>query len=442
LPLNTRKRIIVTEEQLILVVKQLLGKQLYTEQGEQIIIVYIGRRASNDGPDFQGALILKSSGQLLRGDIEVHIYASDWYRHGHQHSNEYNNVILHIVAQQHPNSVTRTKNSKLIPMLRLPPELYLQPYLMQYYHLPCYQINKRQDNNFLYSLLNMAGKQRFKQKASLFQTQMRLEKPSHVLFRGTLRALGYSQNMIPFEELARRLSVDLLEQLEPREIVYPKQAWLLGTAGLLPSQRKTPVFPKEYNMDILETIWEATGKGKVSMREDDWHLSHIYPYNSPINRILALGNIIQRYYKTGFLKGLLQLVYNAVPVPGHPSIEEGLIVSEDRRLQKQSSLTTSVHVQKAALIGHGKASQIAVNVILPFAFAWAETVCKPVMRKRALDLYLCHQGMTDNTITRHMQAQLGLGDSHVFNACQQQGLIHLYKDYCKEGKCSECPLVN
>ena len=439
---NTRKRIIVTEEQLILVINQLLGKQLRTEQGEKFKIVYLGRRERNDGPDFQGALIINSSGQVLRGDIEVHIYTSDWYRHGHQHNTKYNNVILHIVAQQHPNSITRTKNGKSIPILYLPHELYIQPYLMQYYHLPCYQIGKRQDNHFLYSLFNMAGEQRFRQKAALFQAQMRLEKPSHVLFRGMLRALGYSQNMRPFEELARRLPVDLLEQLEPREIVYPKQALLLGTAGLLPSQRKATAFPIENKMDILETIWEVIGKGRASMHEDDWQLSHIYPNNSPVNRILALGHIIHRYHKTGYLKGLLQLVYNAVPVPGHPSIEEGLIIPGDRHLQKHRFSTTTVHVQKAALIGPGKASQIAVNVLLPFAFAWAEKVCKSVMRKRALDLYLCHQGMADNIITRHMQAQLGLEASHVFNACQQQGLIHLYKDYCKEGNCSECPLVN
>jgi hypothetical protein len=114
---NTRKRIIVTEEQLILVINQLLGKQLRTEQGEKFKIVYLGRRERNDGPDFQGALIINSSGQVLRGDIEVHIYTSDWYRHGHQHNTKYNNVILHIVAQQHPNSITRTKNGKSIPIL-------------------------------------------------------------------------------------------------------------------------------------------------------------------------------------------------------------------------------------------------------------------------------------------------------------------------------------
>ena len=364
MPPNTRKRIFVTEEQLILAVKQRLGKQLYDEQRKQLNIVYLGKRERNNGPDFQGTLILNSSGQLIKGDIEVHIYASDWYRHGHQHNSEYNNVILHIVAQQQPGNVTRTKNGRLIPIICLPRELYIQPYLMQYNHLPCFQVSNRKDNHFLYSQLNMAGEQRFRQKASLFQVQMRLEKPSHVLFRGILRALGYSQNMRPFEELARRLSLDFLEQLEPHENVCPKQAWLLGTAGLLPSQRKTTVLPIEYKMEILETIWQKTGNNRVSMSEDDWQLSHIYPHNSPINRILALGHIIQRYHKIGFLKGLLKLVYEAVPVPGHSSIEEGLMVTLDRHLQKQQRITTPVHVQKSAQLGIGKASQIAVNIIL------------------------------------------------------------------------------
>ena len=440
MPLDTRKRIFITEEQLILVVKQLLGKQLCTKQGEYLKIIYLGKREGNNGPDFQGALILNSSGQLLRGDIEVHIYANDWFRHGHQHNTEYNNVILHIVAQQHPDSITRTKNGKFISILCLPPELYIQPYLMQYYRLPCYHVRNLKDNRFLYSLLAMAGEQRFIQKVSLFQSQMRLEKPSQVLFRGILRALGYSKNMRPFEELARRLPVNLIEQLEPHKNVYKQQALLLGTAGLLPSQRKTPVFPVGYKMNIFESIWKDTGKSKTSMNENDWQLSHIYPNNSPINRILALGYMIQRYYKTGFLKGLLQLIY--LSVPGSPSIEEGLIIPGDTSPQEQRGVTTPNHIRKTALIGIGKASQIAVNVLLPFAFSWGELACKPEIKKRALDIYLCHQGMAETTITRHMQTQLGLGDNHVFNACQQQGLIHLYNDYCKEGKCLDCPILN
>ncbi len=440
MPLNTRKRISITEEQLILVVKQLLGRQLCTEQGEHLKIIYLGKRESNNGPDFQGALIQNSSGQLLSGDIEVHVYANDWFRHGHQYNSEYNNVILHIVAQQHPDTITRTKNGKLISILCLPRELYIQPYLMQYYRLPCYHVGNRQDIRFLYRLLAMAGEQRFIKKASLFQSQMVLEKPSQVLFRGILRALGYSKNMKPFEELARRLPLSLIEQLEPYNNIYKKQALILGTAGLLPSQRKTTVFPSGYKINKLEAIWKDIGNCKTSMNANDWQLSHIYPNNSPIKRMLALGYMIQRYHKTGFLKGLLQLVY--LSAPGYPSIEEGIIIYGERSLQKQNCLTIPYHIRKTALIGTGKASQIAVNVLLPFAFSWGELACKPEIKKRALDTYLYHQEMADNTVTRHMQTQLGLRDNHVFNACQQQGLIHLYNDYCKEGKCLSCPVLN
>jgi len=442
LQLNTRKRIFTTEEQLILAVKQLLNKQFYTEQGEQLSIVYLGKREGNNGPDFQGALINNRYGQILKGDIEVHIYASDWYHHGHQHNSVYNNVILHIVAQQHPNNITRTKDGRSIALLCLPCELYIQPYLMQHFHLPCYQINHRKENHFLHKLLNIAGEQRFRQKALAFQSQMLFEKPSNVLFRGLLRALGYSKNMSPFEELARRLPINVIEQLEPHENIYAKQALLLGTAGLLPSQRKTTIFPKENRMNILETIWKDNPRNKSSMNEQEWQLSHIYPSSSPINRILALGHIIQRHHKTGFLKGLLQLGYKSATATGYPSIEAGLTVQGDNHLREPSCLTTTVRLHKTALLGRDKASQIAVNVILPFVFSWSEIVSKPAIKKRALDIYTCHQGMAENTITRHMQAQFGLGSNIVFSACQQQGLIHLYKNYCTEGRCSQCPLPN
>jgi hypothetical protein len=443
LPLNTRKRIIITEEQLILVVQQLLGQQLRTEQGALLKIVYLGRREINDGPDFQRALVLTDTGQLLSGDIEVHVYTRDWYRHGHHHNSKYNDVILHIVAQQHPNIVTCTENGNLIPVLCLPRELFIQPYLMQYHQLPCYQITRQRTRQNISSLLDTAGKQRFMQKAMHFKLSMQEEKAGQVLYQGIMRALGYSHNMRPFEKLARIVPLSLLEKSVLRESVYSKQARLLGAAGLLSSQLKTVALADKYNMEKLETLWKNMDKGYSIMSEDEWQSSHIYPNNSPTNRILALGHLLQSYYRIGLLAGILQLVYKAVPAPGHPSIREGLMVHSDEHfLQSQKYSVPNRQILKTTLLGPNKAAQIEVNIILPFAFGWGETVDKASMKKKAFALYLQHREMAGNSITHHMQSQLGLKNTLALTACQQQGLIHIYKTYCHDAKCSQCLLCN
>lgn len=54
----------------------------------------------NPGPDFRVAVIevaSESHKEQRKGDIEIHIYASDWYKHGHHKDPEYRNVILHVV---------------------------------------------------------------------------------------------------------------------------------------------------------------------------------------------------------------------------------------------------------------------------------------------------------------------------------------------------------
>jgi Protein of unknown function (DUF2851) len=54
----------------------------------------------NPGPDFRVAVIevaTESRKEQRKGDIEIHVYASDWYKHGHHKDPEYKNVVLHVV---------------------------------------------------------------------------------------------------------------------------------------------------------------------------------------------------------------------------------------------------------------------------------------------------------------------------------------------------------
>ncbi|MDY7018807.1 MAG: DUF2851 family protein, partial [Chloroflexota bacterium] len=95
--MSTRNQIKTPESSIVIMWRQLLGKELRAEDGERIKAVYPGRVNSNDGPDFRNAVVAMSRSGLRKGDVEVHVRSSDWYSHGHCGDSKYNNVVLHVV---------------------------------------------------------------------------------------------------------------------------------------------------------------------------------------------------------------------------------------------------------------------------------------------------------------------------------------------------------
>jgi len=443
----TRNRIKFSEKQVTLIWQRVMGKELTSAEDELVSVIYPGRANGDNGPDFRDAVIVNKS-HLTKGDIEVHVKSSDWYSHEHHADAEYNNVILHVVMWHDCNSATLLKSGKPVPVLCLAKALRHQAYLLPYRQLPCSQILDHMDRQTLVKLLNTAGEERFKQKARYFQTEILRpairalsagEEAGQVLFRGIMRALGYAKNTKPFEDLADRMP---LNSIESREGLALKQALLLGTAGLLPSQRWQGKFAREKEVQKLEQIWQSVGKKVKTMKEGDWNLSHIYPNNSPVRRIVAQGYLLERYCEGKLLAGILQLVKEA-PLPGgHRVLENGLTVAGDGYWQDHFDFDVRSKTKISALLGNSKAGEIVVNVILPFTFSWGELANEAKLTENAIELYRNYPKLTENCITRHMKKQLGFEEPFDFTACYQQGLIHIFRNYCREGRCSECPLAN
>jgi hypothetical protein len=231
-----------------------------------------------------------------------------------------------------------------------------------------------------------------------------------------------------------------MEKMQPKEDLILKQAWLLGTAGLLPSQRSSKEFLKEKEIQELERVWRSLSEKSEAMSKNDWHFSHVYPNNSPVRRIIAQGYILQRYYREGLLRGILQLIKETPLSAGYRWLEDGLKVFGDGYWQDHFDF--GLKTGKSALLGHGKASEIVVNIILPFVFFFGEVAGEPEIKEKAIKLYAHYPKLAENEITRHMARQLCLEDTSDFTACHQQGLIHIFRNYCREGRCSECPLVS
>jgi hypothetical protein len=437
----TRNRIKFSEKQAALIWQQMVGKELTSMENELVSVIYPGRTNGANGPDFRDAVIVNKF-HLTKGDVEVHVKSSDWYRHEHHADAAYNNVILHVVMWHDCNSGTLLQSGKLVPVLCLAKALRHQAYLLPL-QLPCSQILDHVGRQTLGKLLNTAGEKRFKQKAMHFQAEIlcfaQKEEAGQVLFRGMMRALGYAKNTRPFENLADRIPLNYIESIEGLTL---KQALLLGTAGLLPSQRQQGELAKEKEVQELEQIWQSAGKKVKTLRESDWNLSHIYPNNSPVRRIVAQSHLLERYYGENLLAGILQLVKEA-PLPnGHHALENGLTVASNGYWRDHFDFDVRSKTKISALLGNSKAGEIAVNVVFPFAFSWGKMFNEPELMKKAMELYNSYPKLTENEITRHMTKQLYFKEPPDFTARHQQGLIHVFRNYCREGRCSECPLVS
>jgi hypothetical protein len=442
----TRNRIKFSEKQVSLIWQQIVGKELTSSEDELVSVIYPGRANGDNGPDFRDAVIVNKS-HLTKGDVEVHVKSSDWYSHEHHVDAEYNNVILHVAMWHDCNSATLLQSGNPVPVLCLAKALQHQAYLLPY-QLPCFQILDHVDRQNLVKLLNTAGEERFKQKAMHFQTKILRpalralsagEEAGQVLFRGMMRALGYAKNTKPFEDLADRMP---LNSIESREGLALKQALLLGTAGLLPSQRWQGKVDREKEVQKLEQIWQSVGKKVKTMKESDWNFSHIYPNNSPVRRIIAQSYLLERYCEGKLLAGILQLVKEA-PLPGgHRVLENGLTVAGDGYWRDHFDFDVKSKTKISALLGNSKAGEIAVNVILPFTFSWGKLANEEKLTEHAIELYRNYPKLAENCITRHMKKQLFLEEPFDFTACHQQGLIHVFRNYCREGRCSECPLAS
>ena len=433
----TRKRIKFQEREVVGAWQQLLGEELLTEGGERVCVVYPGRAGNASGPDFRDAAILVNGSKLVKGDVEIHVISSSWYRHGHHCDPGYNGVILHVVLWNDGSGHTFTANGKFVPLICLSKSLRCQAQLMPYHQLPCSHLKR--NGQVLRERLRRAGEERFRQKAELFHSRLLRGDGRQVLFQGIMRALGYARNKGPFEELARRSPLDLLEGKLKGSLLL-KEAWLLGMAGLLPSQRAQRQFLSEEWVKELENVWHSFREDET-MKESDWCLSQIYPNNSPVRRIVAQSHLVQRYQGRGLLPSLMEMVAGAPLAKEAHWLEEGLVVAGEGHWRDRFDFALSARHRKSALLGRGKAGEVVVNVILPFAFSWGRAQGEKKLSRKAIMIYGDYPHLAENEITVHMAQQLSLVDTSNFTACHQQGLIRLFQDYCSQARCSECPLI-
>ncbi len=393
---------------------------LVSGDGAPLRVVFRGRPCTGGpGPDFRDAVI-ELRGCQVRGDVELHVLASGFHRHGHHRDHAYDNVVLHVVFWDDDGENTRLASGRRVPVVALGPWVArraeeLQAWLCRpaLWQEPCSGARKRLGAEAVGAILDGAGDRRFREKAATFASALAEEDGEEVLYRGILEALGYSQNREPFRLLAQALP---WRQLRPCIRAHPRQervlvaeAILLGRAGFLD--------PLAGDLGALPS-WAAHRNG-VESPALVWCLAGIRPENHPARRLAGAARLLVRYLGKGLLAGLLEKVAEA-------------------SVEGPQALTTALRVDEG-LIGQGRADEIGVNVVLPFALAWAQARQDKPLAQAALILYQRYPKLSPYGIVRRLTAVLGR--ELTAGARRQQGMLDLFHRYCRQGGCNRCPLA-
>ena len=411
---------------------------LVTEEEGPVEVVYPGRPNDDRGADLKDCVITVGR-RLRRGDVEVHVRSSSWWGHGHHQDPVYNRVILHVVYQRDTDRAVVRQDGHTVPTLTLGryvaggagPRAAVYPFNRRL--LPCRAVAGRRSDEFLGGVLDSAGDLRFTARVAGFRAALSRLVPAQALYEGILEALGYVKNKMPMLELAGRLPFARLAGAAPsgvpdEECLARYQALLLGTAGLLPPG-------DEAWAARLKCTWESSGAGET-MSAGDWRSFKVRPGNLPRRRLAAMSYLLLRYRDEGLLAGLVRALENAGTDTGKRGLENSLLVAASDYWAANLDFGLPARHTAPSLLGEDRVGAIVINVLLPFAAAWGSTA----LMEKAPEIYHSYPALAENAPERHVRRQLGVSRLTVNSARRQQGLLHIYKTYCAQGKCVACPL--
>lgn len=448
--------------------ERILHRKLQALDGRSVEVIYRGRRNPDSGPDYLDAHI-SIGNRLVRGDIEIDPVANDWYSHGHHKNTLYNNVVLHIVTMYCPTAAQTIRQDGLsVPILNL--DSFLEVPSEQMAELQADSGNRlkpnigacalaQKDELEIVSRLVFYGQERFRIKTARFVEERIADSWEQCFYRAVLVALGFSKNQIPFRRLANLVPIEKLrEQVRhgpPESPIVLTEAYLLGAAGLLPSQSaysRLATDPKSLvHIRKLEALWARWDyRRKIDpLPRASWLFFRLRPQNFPTRRVAAAARIVVQFLEHGFLDGFGRILLDdGIPFSKlAPEIERRLQVADDLGFWHchysfdETVLDPGTRTE-ANLLGAERARNMVINVVLPILHAYASETENHLLRNKTCNLFARLPRETENEVTRAMRQRIfgeakgGLKKANL--AIHQQGLLHLARNLCLEGDCNRC----
>ena len=400
----------------------LCGKRFRGADGEDITVLAPGHLNEDAGPDFFNARI-KRDGTEWCGNIEIHVKASDWYRHGHQNDPAYDNIILHVVGVN--DARIERHDGCLIPQTCMSPskeffELYsiMTGSLNAPVCLPhLWQIDGLKREDWIESL----SIERLQDKSKRLKELLNSQNGDwyQTLFILLARSLGFGLNSLPFELTAKSVPLNFL--MRHSDDLFQLEAILFGQAGML-SDIQFPI--DEYHGKMIREYRFLSRKYSIfPIGPGVWKYSRTRPQNFPHRRIASLA---------ASLAGGLKLQESLLEARGDTDkLREIFDFEMSEYWGSHADFGREVPSQRK--MSKGSLNLILINVAAPFYYTYGALTGDCDLAEKGIDLL--NELRPEKNSMVSLWEQAGLKPKSAF---QSQGLLHLRKEYCDKSKCTEC----
>ncbi|MGZ5246566.1 MAG: DUF2851 family protein [Flavitalea sp.] len=394
-------------------------KELKLTSGENLKIIDPGMINRNQGPDFLDAKI-RIGDTIWAGPIELHIKASDWFKHFHNEDLNYDLVILHVVwendliiSEDLPTLILQDRISVL--MLNR-----FNTLMSNRSFIPCQELIKADRSELPLEFTTILIQSRLKRKAAKI-IELVSDLNFHweeVFWRQLARSFGGTVNGEAFFAMASSIPLTILSR--HREQIHQLESLLLGQSNLLHEN-----YGDSY-LVMLQKEYQFLRK-KYGLRpiRQKMQFLRMRPPGFPTIRLAQLAMLLRSQSQ------LFMLIRDHEDLNAAMSIFD--VTAND--FWHYHFLLNETGPFQPKRLGWDSICGIFINAVIPLLYAYAEYYRDMELHKR-IDKWLRQLPAENNSIIRRF-VDLGFCSS---SALETQSLYELKSQYCDLKKCLECEI--
>jgi hypothetical protein len=399
--------------------------KLSDEDGNRIIVINPGEYNRDSGPDFFNARLI-IAGTEWAGNVEIHIRASHFDNHRHNLDPVFDNVILHIVAENDRKIFNSKGAEVLTAALSFDNTLY-EKYIdlvNNPFTIACQSGLKDIDNILINQWLSALVIERLQEKYDqvlkiLTGTGNDWEE---TFYRLLSRYFGFRVNTEPFEMLANALPFRIIRK--HTDNLFQIEALLFGTAGMLEEGLFREALNDKYYCDLIREYKILSAKYSLQpVHGWLWKFSRLRPANFPTLRISQLaamlattGGLFSRALEaanTGQLRELFEVMASGY-------WDDHFVFGKKSRGYQKSTGSQATDI-------------FLINAVIPAIFVYGKSRDSRETCEKAIT-FLETIGPEENSIISEWRSS-GINPESAFYT---QALLQLRNNYCRKRKCLDC----